>query len=316
MAKRRYLAFAVAAALVFANSVENALVSNAKAANTTEKTAPAGPTSVALVKLEKSAYEAWRSKDAKFWDAFLSDNFVGWGAPGRLDKASATKEYTGADCKIKSYALSEEHMSPLGKDEALLTHKVTVSGTCGGKEIPTDSWAAGVYVREGDKWKKVFHAEAPIIDPIAAAVNPVDQEDARAEVKAKPTNQDARTDGMFAVERAVWEAWRAHDAKKIADLTARDISFINIFGIHLATKADALKNWSGTGCEVKSVGVTDAAGTMLSPTVGILTFKATADGTCYGQKVGPVWGTSVYVKDGDHWKWSFGINLRAGREGA
>ena len=53
---------------------------------------------------------------------------------------------------------------------------------------------------------------------------------------------------------------------------------------------------------------------MLSPTVGILTFKATADGTCYGQKLGSVWGTSVYVKDGDHWKWTFGINLPAGRE--
>ena len=120
---------------------------------------------------------------------------------------------------------------------------------------------------------------------------------------------------MLAIERAVWEAWREHDAKKIADLTARDISFINIFGMYLATKADALKNWSGAGCDVKSVGVTDAVGTMLSPIVGILTFKGTADGTCYGQKVGPIWGTSVYVKDGDQWKWNFGINLPAGREG-
>jgi hypothetical protein len=50
---------------------------------------------------------------------------------------------------------------------------------------------------------------------------------------------------------------------------------------------------------------------MLSPTVGILTHKATADGTCYGQRVGPVWGTSVYVKHGDVWKWTFGINLPA-----
>ncbi len=62
--------------------------------------------------LEKSAYAAWKSKDAKFWDTFLSDKFVGWGRSGRLDKVSAKKEYTGADCKIKSYALSEERVSP------------------------------------------------------------------------------------------------------------------------------------------------------------------------------------------------------------
>jgi hypothetical protein len=120
---------------------------------------------------------------------------------------------------------------------------------------------------------------------------------------------------MLALERTVWEAWRTRDAKKIEALTARNISFINIFGTYLATKTDALKNWSGVGCDVKSVGIADAADTMLSPTVGILTFEATADGTCYGQKVGPIWGTSVYVKDGNAWKWTFGINLPARREG-
>src|ERR1700683_3572282 len=99
--------------------------------------------------------------------------------------------------------------------------------------------------------------------------------------------------------------------KKIADLTVKNISFINIFGTHLATKAEALKNWSGAGCDVKSVTLTDAAATMLSPTVGILTFSATADGTCFGQKVGPIWGSSVYVKHGDAWKWTFGINVPA-----
>ena len=77
------------------------------------------------------------------------------------------------------------------------------------------------------------------------------------------------------------------------------MTFINIFGSYLANKTDALKDWSGTGCNVERVSITKAEGTILSTTVGILTFKATADGTCYGQKVGPVWGTSVYIKDGD-----------------
>jgi len=45
---------------------------------------------------------------------------------------------------------------------------------------------------------------------------------------------------MLAAERAVWEAWRTHDAKKLADLMARDISFINIFGVYLPTRPDAL----------------------------------------------------------------------------
>jgi ketosteroid isomerase-like protein len=273
--------------------------------------ASAGPTKVALVALEKSAYEAWKSKDVNFWSAFLSNKFVGWGSLGRLDKASAIKEYTGADCEIKSYALSDEQVSPLGKDAALITHKATVDGSCGGQKVPANRWAASIYVREGGKWKGAFHAQAAIVDPKATPAMPVDTRQVPNRDDAQPTNHDARTDAMLAVERAVWEAWRVHDAKKIADLTARDISFINIFGGYLANKADALKDWSATYCDVKSVSITDAAGTMLSPTVGILTHKVTADGTCYGQKVGPVWGTSVYVKHGDVWKWTFGINLPA-----
>jgi ketosteroid isomerase-like protein len=207
-------------------------------------------------------------------------------------------------------------MKPLGNDAALITYKTTVDGTCGGQKAPANRWAASVYVRDGDKWKGAFHAEAPVVDPKAAPAKPVDKKEARKEDEPKPADRDAGTNAMIAVEKAVWEAWKAHDAKKLEDLTARDISFINIFGTYFATKADALKDWTGAGCDVKSVSVTDAAGTMLSPTVGILTFKGAANGTCYGQKVGPIWGTSVYVRDGDAWKWTFGINLPARREGA
>jgi hypothetical protein len=312
VAEIKYFVLTVAGALVVAACDGNAPANNANAANTAEKTPRAAPTKDALVALEKSSYEAWKSKDAKFWGTFLSDKFVGYGSSGKLDKASATKEYTGANCEIKSYTLSDEQMKPLGNDAALLTYKKTVDGTCGGEKVPANSWAASAYVRDGDKWKGAFHAEAPVVDPKAAPAIPANKKEAPKEGEAKPADRDAGTDAMLAVERTVWEAWRAHDAEKLDDLTAREISFINIFGTHFATKADALKDWTAAGCDVKSVSVTDAVGTMLSPTVGILTFKGAADGTCYGQKVGPIWGTSVYLKDGDAWKWTFGINLPAG----
>jgi hypothetical protein len=316
MAKVKYFVLAAAAALVYTASAKDALANNANATKTPEKTGQAGPTKVALVTLEKSAYAAWKSKDAKFWDTFLSDKFVGWGSSGRLDKASATKEFTGADCAIKSYALSDEQMSPLGKGAALITYKITVDGTCGGQEVPANSWAASVYVRDGDKWKGVFHAEASVVDPKAALAKPADKKKAPQKDKAQSAAADASTDAMLAVEKTVWEAWRAHDGKKLEDLTAKDISFINIFGTYFATKADALKDWTGAGCDVKSVSVTEDARTMLSQTTGILTFKGTADGTCYGQEVNSViWGTSIYVKDGDAWKWTFGINVPGRGEG-
>src|ERR1700732_1217658 len=144
MAKVKYFVLAAAAALVYTASARDALANNANATKTAEKTAQAGPTKVALVTLEKSAYAAWKSKDAKFWDTFLSDKFVGWGTSGKLDKVSAKKEYTGADCDIKSYSLSDERVSSRGRHAALITYKATVDGTCGGQKIPTNNWVAGV----------------------------------------------------------------------------------------------------------------------------------------------------------------------------
>lgn len=275
--------------------------------------APAAASKNALVTLEKSAYQAWKSRDATFWDTFLSNKFVGYGSSGRLDKASAIQEYRGAGCEIKSYDLSDERMKALGNDAALITYKTTVDGTCEGQKVPANSWAASVYVRDGDQWKGVFHAESPVVDLTKAPAKPVAGKDVPAMRASKPNAQDAGTEAMLAVERVLWEDWRVHDARKIAGLTTRDISFINIFGTYLATKTDALKDWSGPGCDIKRVGFTDAAGTMLSPTVGILTFTATADGTCYGQVPPPIWGTSIYVKEGDTWKWTFGINTPARR---
>jgi|SRR5271167_19274 len=316
MAKVKYLVLAAAAALVYTASAEDALANNANATKTAEKTAQAGPTKVALVTIEKSAYAAWKSKDAKFWDTFLSAKFVGWGSSGRLDKASATKEFTGADCAIKSYALSDEEMSPLGNGAALITYKITVDGTCGGQVVPASSWAASVYVRDGNEWKGAFHARAAIIDSKAPSAKPAGKKKAPQKAEAQSAAPDASTDAMLAVEKTVWEAWRAHDGKTLEDLTAKNISFINIFGTYFATKADALKDWTGAGCDVKSVSVTEDARTMLSPTTGILTFKGTADGSCYGQEVNSViWGTSIYIKDGDAWKWTFGINVPARGEG-
>ena len=315
MGMSKHFVLTVATALAVTACDGSAPANRTGALNTAENTDRAAPTMETLVALERSAYAAWKTKDAKFWDTFLSAKFVGFGSIGKLDKVSATREYTGADCEIKSYALSDEQMNLLSKNSALITYKTTVDGTRGRRKLPANNWAATVYVADGDRWKGVFHAGAAIVDPTAAPAGPVARTEAPEQIEARPADSDADTDAMFAVEKAVWEAWKDHDAEKIAGLTARNISFINIFGVYLATKADALKNWSGAGCDVKSVGVTDAAGTMLSPTVGILTFKGAADGTCFGQRVGPIWGTSVYVKEGNAWKWTFGINVPARREG-
>ncbi len=310
--------------------------------NDTTKPVAETPTADALMALDKQANEAYVKGNSKFFDGMLSDNFVILGGGQRMDKAATVKMVAGVKCDIKSMDLTEPAISMIDADTYALTYKAIWDGTCNGPDgkpmkVPSPIRSASIWVRSGDKWQAVFHGENLIVDP----KNPPEVASATPSKKpaAPPKNQrpkkddhtaansntasnttappgatpDANTDALVKVELALWEAWKAHDAEKLDDLMAKDVSFVNIFGTYLGTKADALKDWTGANCEVKSVSVTDGFATALSPRVEMLTRKGTADGTCGGQEIGltDIWGVSIYVKDGDAWKFAFGMNLAA-----
>ena len=302
--------------------------------NTTKPVASA-PTADALLALDKQANEAYAKGDSKFFEGMLSDKFVVLNNDGRrMDKAATVKMIAGVKCDIKSMDLTEPAMSMIDADTYALSYKAAWDGTCNdpdGKpmKVPSPIRSASIWVRSGDKWQAVFHGENLIVDPKApppppapaakkeepkkddkTAANSNAASNTAAPARATP---DANTDALVKVELALWEAWKAHDAKKLDDLMAKDVSFVNIFGTYLATRADAMKDWTGANCQVKSVSVTDGFATALSPTVEMLTRKGSADGTCGGQEIGgtDIWGVSIYVKDGDAWKFAFGMNLAA-----
>ena len=311
---------------------ENTGANNANA-NTTKPVA-AAPTADALMALDKQANEAYVKGNSKFFEGMLSDKFVILTDGGqRMDKAATVKMIAGVKCDIKSMDLTEPAMSMIDADTYALSYKATWDGTCNGPDgkrakVPSPIRSASIWVRSGDKWQAVFHGENLIVDPKnpAAPAAPPKKVEPKEDVKTAANSNtaantaaparatpDANTDALVKVELALWEAWKEHDRKKLDDLMAKDVSFVNIFGTYLATRGDAMKDWTGAGCQVKSVSVTDGFATALSPTVEMLTRKGTADGTCGGQEVGgtDIWGVSIYVKDGDAWKFAFGMNSPA-----
>jgi hypothetical protein len=299
----------------------------------TNTTKPVAPTAGALMALDKQANEAYVKGDSRFFEGMLSDKFVILTDGQRMDKAATVKMIASVKCDIKSMDLTEPAMSMIDADTYALSYKATWDGTCNapnGKpmKVPSPIRSASIWVRSGDKWQAVFHGENLIVDPknpAAPAAAPKKEEAKKDDKTAANSNTaannaararatpNANTDALVKVELALWEAWKAHDAKKLDDLMARDVSFVNIFGTYLATRADAMKDWTGAGCQVKSVSVSDGFATALSPTVEMLTRKGTADGTCGGQNIGgtAIWGVSIYVKEGDAWKFAFGMNLSA-----
>jgi len=305
-------------------------------ANTnTTKPVAAAPTADALMALDRQANEAYVKGNSKFFEERLSDKFVILTNDGqRMDKAATVKMIAGVKCDIKSMDLIEPAMSMIDADTYALSYKATWDGTCNGSDgkpmkVPSPIRSASIWIRSGDKWQAVFHGENLIIDPkappppsAAAAKKEEPKKDDKssansntaattaAPAKATP---DANTDALVKVELALWEAWKEHDANKLDPLMAKEVSFVNIFGTALANRADAMKDWTGAGCQVKSVSVTDGFAAALSPTVEMLTRKGMAEGTCGGQNIGgtDIWGVSIYVKDGNAWKFAFGMNLSA-----
>jgi hypothetical protein len=285
-----------------ANTGNNA-ASNANANANAAKPAAAAPTKDALMALEKSAYEAWKSKDAKFWETFLTNNFVGYGATGKLDKASASKEYAGTDCDIKSYSLSDEQMTPLGSDAALVTHKSTIDGTCGGQKVPANSWTASIYVRDGDKWKGAFHADSPIPDPNAPAPKPASSSAKPAPppaANAEAAKPDTATDAMFALEKKAWEDWMKKNAAGLESWASKDLVAFTSKGRQ--SRADAIKTWMEDGCEVKAVPLSDPSSMSLGPDFALFNFKATPDAKCQGSQIPAEYGSTIYAKEGGAWK--------------
>jgi hypothetical protein len=262
------------------------------------------PRDSAIEALELRSYAAWKAKDAGFWPAFLSERFIGWGSSGRLDKATAARELRGGACAVVQ--VTGAQVSWLTPAAAVITHKTSVDGPCVGNAAPGARWTATGYVLEGRRWKAAFRAEAPIVDPSQPKASP-----SVALAPVGLTKRDAQTQALLDQEQALWSAWKDRDARRLDALLPPSIQFINIFGMHLATRTEALKNWSGEGCDVKGFDLGDARATMFTPDFGILTLYATADGSCYGQKVAPVWTSSFYVKRGKAWVWSFGINIPA-----
>jgi hypothetical protein len=282
-------------------AANNANAANANAA----KPVAAAPTKDALMTLEKSAYEAWKTKDAKFWDTFLTDNFVGFGAAGRLDRAAAIKQYSGADCDVKSYALSDEQMTAVGADAAFITYKATYDGTCGGQKLPAQVWAAGVYVRSGDKWKGAFHAETPVVDPKAPPAKAAAPAPAKKdEAKPAETKSDTLTESLMAIETKGWEAWKQRDKAGVESVMAKDFMYFS--GLGRTARADAIKLWAEQKCTGLDYKFSDPMGLSVTPDVSLVTYKADVKGKCDGKPVAPsLWVASFDLKEGDAWKNAF-----------
>ncbi len=133
-------------------------------------TAPAEPAKLtpsanteALNKTHAAGWEAFRTKDAKWFEANLASSFAFVDPAGGYvaSKADAIKTWTETmKCEgVTKTSFTEGFATALSPTVEILMGKGNADGTCDGQKNG-DLWTTAVYVKEGDAWKLAFMFES------------------------------------------------------------------------------------------------------------------------------------------------------------
>jgi hypothetical protein len=123
--------------------------------------APAAPAMSALDKAlianERKVADALMKKDRATLTSLMAAD--GWA--GDATGFMKTSEFLGAldQLVIKSYKISDEKVSWVDANTAIVAYKWTGSGTFAGQPFPSEVYASTVWTKKGDKWVAVFHQE-------------------------------------------------------------------------------------------------------------------------------------------------------------
>ena len=105
---------------------------------------------------------------------------------------------------------------------------------------------------------------------------------------------------IIATEKKLWEAWKNKDLKPFRANLSADSVMIGDQGV--ADKNAAIKGLESMACEVKSYELSDIKVTFLNSSAALVTYKATQDATCGGEKApAAMWASSAYVMRGGKW---------------
>ena len=121
--------------------------------------AASGPLRETIIEIERSAWDAWKRKDASFFRNNLLPDAAYVSAVGVNTREEIARQIETDDCKVEGFSLRSQQVRELSPDVALLTLRATSDVTCASGPVHSDVWSSTVFVRDGDSWKVGFHEE-------------------------------------------------------------------------------------------------------------------------------------------------------------
>jgi uncharacterized protein DUF4440 len=108
--------------------------------------------------LEKSAWEAYKNKQADAFKALMSKDYYGVYAEGIKTLDGEVADMAKTD--LRDYSFSDVKVVFPHPKMAVMTYKAKVQATLGGNDMSGTYNSASVWVQHGGKWVGAFHTEA------------------------------------------------------------------------------------------------------------------------------------------------------------
>ena len=110
-----------------------------------------------IIDLEKSAWEAYKSKQADAYKKLMAADYYSVYADGikTLEREVADMEKTD----LRDYSFADPKVVFPSADVAVMTYKVTMQETVAGQDASGTYNSASVWNKRGGKWLGVFHTE-------------------------------------------------------------------------------------------------------------------------------------------------------------
>jgi hypothetical protein len=117
----------------------------------------------ALVSLEKQSWVAWKNRDGKFFEGFLSDDHIEIHPNGPAGKRVVVDSVTSTACRVESYALGAMTFTRIAADVAVLVYRAEQNTLCGDRAVPSPVWTTSLFARRGGQWLNVLYQHTAAI---------------------------------------------------------------------------------------------------------------------------------------------------------
>ena len=111
-----------------------------------------------ITDLEKSAWEAYKNKQADAFKALMSKDYYGVYAEGVKNLDAELADMAKSD--LRDYSFSDVKVVFPHPKMAVMTYKAKMQASADGKDISGTYNSGSVWIQQGGKWVGAFHTEA------------------------------------------------------------------------------------------------------------------------------------------------------------